>query len=231
MLSVEFAGSTYEVDDSLTFGRNADLELDTDRHLHRVVGEFRCEGDLCWLHNRGSRLFLHVVADDGTQLRLSPGARVVLPPGGGAVTLQLRGAGYQLDYQVPQQGRRPPEPADPGMVDGETMPFELTLTPREIDFLVSFARPVLDGSGPGLPAYSDVGDHWGVSAKTVDNTMQVLKRKLRHARIIRGGTLDQMVQAAVDHGLVGIDDLNWAFGDPAAPRRASDGPRFEDLRF
>ncbi len=231
MLSVEFAGSTFEVVESLTFGRQADLELDTDRHLHRIAGEFRCENGLCWLLNRGSALFLSIVAADGTQLRVSPGARVVLPPGPGSVILQIRGANYEINYAAPDldplEADPSPGPGTEGGEDGATLPFELMLTPREVDFLVSFGRRVLDGSGPGTPTYDEVAGHWDVSVKTVDNTMQGLRRKLRHARIIRSNTIEQMVQAVIDHGLVGVDDLNWAaLGDAAPPRRAADGPRF-----
>lgn len=56
MLHLEFGGEEREVrpDQTLTFGRSADLVIDArNRHLHRVLGCFVAEDDVWFLQNLG----------------------------------------------------------------------------------------------------------------------------------------------------------------------------------
>ena len=54
-LRVDFIGEVTEVEpgEELTFGRQADLHIDDNRHLHRVLGRFWSRGDAWWLTNEG----------------------------------------------------------------------------------------------------------------------------------------------------------------------------------
>jgi hypothetical protein len=223
-LIVDFVGERWEVSSSLTFGRQADLQLDTDLHLHRVAGEFLLVDGYWWLVNRGSALFLKLTTAIGTRLDLAPGSRHALPAGPGTVSLRVGELTFEIDYEVPgvESVEMPAVVDNPGL---STSPFNAVLTPREVDFLVTFARPLLQGRSEPMPTYAEVAESWYVSPKTLDNTLQTLRRKLRNARLIRDEPVEEMVRVAVAHSLVTVADLRWASFDDG-PRRAADGPRF-----
>jgi hypothetical protein len=224
-LVVEFAGEEKRVGSRLTFGRIADLELDTNGHLHRVAGEFIHEGGHWWLVNRGTRLFLRLVTSTGTRLDMAPSARHALPPGHGVVSLRVGGSLFEINYSLsPQAVARSLQAESP--VGKSTLPFDAVLTPREVDFLITFARPLLEGKVEQLPSYAEVAKLWDVSRKTLDNTIQTLRRKLRNARLVRDEPLDELVRVAVAHSLVTRADLEWAAFDGGQPRKAALGPRF-----
>lgn len=226
-LLVYFVGEEYRATDSLTFGRQGDIQLDTSPHLHRIAGQFLFHDQHWWLINRGSRLFLHLATAAGTRLELASGARHALRGGRGVVSLRVGGSLFELDYVAPL-APAVGESMAPELSGLTTAPFEAILTPREVDFLVTFARPVLEGRIAALPTYSEVADQWHVSKKTLDNTVQTLRRKLRNARLIRDESLDELVRVAVAQSLVTVADLEWAAFDTGHPRRSALGPRFRN---
>ena len=59
---VELSPPTLDGDGPMqtTFGRVADIEIDTNRYLHRRVGAFRWRSGAWWLHNLGSAIVLEV---------------------------------------------------------------------------------------------------------------------------------------------------------------------------
>jgi hypothetical protein len=227
-LVVEFAGERFAVSDRLTFGRAGDIELDTNRHLHRLVGEFACRDGVWWLTNLGTRVFVTHVADDGSRSDLAPGASHALTSERGTVRIAVGTARYQLDYEMPEAGARQAPSPLPG--DGRTVDFDAILTPREVDFLVTFARPLMEGEHGQMPTYSEVAELWGVAPKTLDNTVQAVKRKMRNARLATDEPLEALVRVAVAHSLITAADLEWAAFDAGPPRAAADGPRFASGR-
>ncbi|MEM9514608.1 MAG: hypothetical protein AAGA42_07080 [Actinomycetota bacterium] len=221
-LAVTFIDSRIEVDDRLTFGRAGDIELDSNRHLHRQVGAFEQRAGAWWLHNLGSRLFITVVAADGTRSDLAPGAAHRLTSSG-RLRISVGPSRYELTYELLASDFDDEQSS--GDPQGATTDFHAVLTPREIDFMVSFAQPILDGSNGALPTYAEVAAAWGVSPKTLDNTVQSIRRKMRHARLIRSDPLESVVRTAVSHSLITIDDLAWARLDEPPPRSAAERPR------
>lgn len=224
-IEVEFAGEERVVTDRLTFGRAGELELDTNRHLHRLVGEFVRLDGRWWLRNLGSRLFVTLVGGDGTRADVAPGAGQVLGPPGGSVLVVAGQARYELVYRLEgvADATVVPEVGDAGA----TVDFSAQLTPREVDVLVTFARQVLDGTNGPLPTYVDVAATWELATKTVDNTVQSIKRKLRGAGMAREEPLDAMVRIAIAHSLIGHADLEWSqLTTNGPPRSALHGPRF-----
>lgn len=210
-----------------TFGRDADIDLDTNPYLHRRTGAFHRDGEVWWLVNVGSKLHLTVVGDDGTRADLPPGTRHQLTPPGGVVRVVAGRADYELRYGIADDMAAAADLDLPPSDGTQTVGLELTLTPREIDFLVTFARPHLLGRNDPLPTYATVAETWAVSPKTLDNTLQSIKRKFRAAGLVRRDeSLDGIVQQAVRHSLVTIDDLTWADLDGPAPRPAASGQRF-----
>lgn len=61
-LLLEFCGESHVVEDGaeLGFGREADLEIDSNPYLHRLLGRFVQRGGHWWLDNLGSAIALQI---------------------------------------------------------------------------------------------------------------------------------------------------------------------------
>ena len=224
-MTLRFAGAEVVVADRLTFGRSGDLELDSNPHLHRLVGEFVQTNDEWWLRNLGSRLFITLMTPNGTRVDLAPGGEHMISTEHGRVRVSVGQARYELEFELERSIReRFTSPSNES--DGSTTDFRAFLTAREIDFLVTFARPILDGTNGPLPTYVDVAAVWGVAPKTLDNTLQSIKRKMRNAKLVRDEPLDTLVRVAISHSLVTTDDLDWSGLAAGQSRTAAAGPRF-----
>lgn len=223
-LEVTFLDEATVCEHRLSFGRAAELEIDDNPHLHRVMGEFVRQGDVWWIVNHGSRLFLTVVGADGSRTELPPGGQLAVADAHGSVLITVGQARYELGYRQPHLPDTAPALALPA-TGNRTHTFT-DLTAREVDFLVSFAKPVLDGTNGPMPSYAEVAASWGVSPSTLDNTLRNLKRKLQHDRLIGDVKIETMVQAAVKHSLVTRADLEWSGLLDGGARPANEGPRF-----
>ena len=211
----------YAVTDTVTFGRDADIALDTNPFLHRRTGAFVPDRGEWWVHNLGAKLHLVVIADDGSRADLPPGARHALSPPGGLVRVTAGRMAYELLYRMPEAATTTPQ-VPSGDDAALTTQVDLSLTPREIDFLVTFARPYLLGLAEPMPTYVEVARLWAVSPKTLDNSLQSIKRKFRSAGLIRDPNLDALVQTAIHHSLVTRADLDHADLDSGTPKPAVD---------
>lgn len=183
------------------------------------------------MNNLGSKLHIAVITDDGTRVELPPGGRHMLVAGSGVVRVVAGQASYEIDYEAldPEPlAEALPATASDLTAGTRTEHFAATLTPREIDFLVTFARPHLLGLRDPLPTYAEVAAVWSVSPKTLDNTLQSVKRKFRDAGLIRDQALDVLVHSAVQHSLITRADLDWAQLDSGEPRSASSTRRVTD---
>lgn len=229
-LTVEFAGEVHEVDASLTFGRASDLCIDENQYMHRCVGEFVRDGNLWWLRNRGSRIPITLISGGGKRVQLPPGATQALSDGGGVVRFQAGQANYELNYWGVANGPQHVVEAASGEGEGgdQTLRFSIDLTPREVDYLVSLCAPRLQSTTTTAPpTYAEVAATWGVSVKTLDNTLQQLRRKIRDAGLTGADSSEALATFALQHGLIDQSDLDWAaLGTPDGPRMASRGPRF-----
>ncbi len=226
-LVVQFIEQTFRPDDQLAFGRNAELSLDPDNgYLHRQAGRFRLVGDIWWLENRGSRLRLKMMSSDGSVIDLHAGASSPILGRSGTVSLVAGPTRYEVAYWLET------EPSPLGLdttgripVGAETATYGTALTPRELDFVVVLARNRLTGRGGPLPSQADIADIWGVSKKTVDNTLQRLRAKLRNRDVRFLDTTEMLVEYLVAQGYVTIADLEWAaLDEPDGPRPASARP-------
>lgn len=227
-LIVDFAGEERVVSDRLTFGRTADLEIDVNRYLHRRMGEFFVNDGVWGLRNLGSAIHLTVVSEDGKRVDLPPKAVHLLASAAGIVRFQAGPANYELSYRIPDAMWVSEN--DTELLGETTTQFALVFTPREIDFLVTFARPQLLRSDGAMPTYAQVAKTWGVSPKTLDNTVQGIKRKLRTVGLARDESLEVLISVVVRHGLVNRADLEWAALERDEPRSAAGGPRFSGSR-
>ena len=225
-LVVQFIEQTFRPDSELDFGRNAELSLDPDNgYLHRQAGRFRLIDDIWWLENRGSRLRLKMVSSDGSVIDLHAGASSPVLGQSGTVSLVAGPTRYEVGYWL--------EDITPALADtlrgvpvgADTVTYGTTLTPRELDFVVVLAQGRLTGRGGPLPSHADIAETWGVSKKTVDNTLQRLRSKLRTKDVRYLDTSEMLVEYLVSQGLVTMHDLEWAGLDrPDGPRSAAERP-------
>ncbi len=224
-LTVRFLGETYRPTEDLTFGREAELVIDENSYLHRRAGRFRLRSGAWWLENIGSRLRLTMVSSDGSLIDLQPGASSPLLGMGGEVSLTAGPTRYEIEYELAgnQVTWRDTHPIlDKGV---DTMTYGVILTPRELDFVVVLAQGRLTGRLGPLPSHGEIAEIWGVSHKTVDNTLQRLRSKLRKQKIGYVQSSETLVEYLVTQGLVTLDDLAWASLDaPSGPRPSSTRP-------
>ena len=224
---VQFIEQSFRPNAQLSFGRNAELNLDPDNgYLHRQAGRFRLIGDIWWLENRGSRLRLKMMSSDGSVIDLHAGASSPVLGRSGVVSLVAGPTRYEIAYWFEAP------PPTPGMdttgtipIGADTATYGTALTPRELDFVVVLASYRLTGRGAAPPSQAEIGEIWGVSKKTVDNTLQRLRTKLRERQVRFIDTTEMLVEYLVAQGYVTIDDLEWAALDsPGGPRSAAARP-------
>lgn len=223
-LVVEYVESTYRPRTQLTFGRSAELLLDADNeYLHRQAGRFRHAGGTWWLDNQGSRIRLKMVSDAGSVIDLQAGASAPLAGVKGTISLEAGPTRYELNYHLDSH---PVLDTVENVQVGEiTATYGAALTSREVDFVLVLARNRLTGRGGPLPSQSDVATAWGVSKKTVDNTLQRLRSKLRAAGVRRIDTSETLVEYLVSQGFITVKDLEWArLSGELEPRSAADRP-------
>jgi len=199
-------GQSMIVRDRLTFGRDADLVIGADdRFLHRVAGEVALESGAWVLHNRGSRSPLRLFASDGVHVVLPPGGRTVLSAATGTVSCRGGVQSYEILYRLPDAAP-PPVPAPPSGGD-ETAAFGAPLTARETDFSLAFAKPLLTGSGETMPTYAEVAHTFGVRPKTVDTTLQRLRKKLSDAGVVDVASTSALVTHLLATGTITYTQL------------------------
>jgi hypothetical protein len=102
-LVVEFCGEQriLAAGEQLTFGRAADLVIDENRYLHRVVGRFTAANGLWWLANAGSSIPITVSDAGGPSFaRLAPGTNIVISFDSCTVGFEAGGATYELLVDV-----------------------------------------------------------------------------------------------------------------------------------
>lgn len=205
-LWLDFAGEGLSAEESLSFGRNAELALDEDnKFMHRVTGEFRWNGLVWWLHNLGSSTRLLVFGENGARIELPPGTECALPMPAGSVSFVAGPTPYQLLYRADE-----PVAPQPTLATGgdATMEFGTALTDRETVYLTTFALNRLRGSSAALLTYAEVAQIWNVSEKTVDNTLQRVRSRMKQAGIRDTETLEGLVNHLLGHGRIGLSTLH-----------------------
>lgn len=218
-LTVRFVGESYRPTAELTFGRDAELSLDDNNYLHRRAGRFRLRSGTWWLENLGSRLRLTMLSSDGSLIDLQPGASSPLLGPGGEVSLNAGPTRYQIDYELNQDHETWDDTLQGREAGVDTMTYGVILTPRELDFVVVMAQGRLTGRLGPLPSHDEIAKIWGVSHKTVDNTLQRLRSKLRKQNVGFVQSAETLVEYLVTQGLVTLADLEWAGLDqPHGPR-------------
>jgi len=152
-LVVEFVGDERVLSpgDELTFGRSADLVIDENRYLHRVLGRFAWANGMWWLSNVGSAIPLAMAdADSPSFVRVAPGATVPIPFGSATLGFEAGGRSYELRVEVLSElagfGLDPAaveSEADGAGAELTTTASSLPLTDEQRLLLVALAEPRL----------------------------------------------------------------------------------------
>lgn len=225
-LVVEFLGDEHVLspDQTLTFGRSADLVIDDNRYLHRLVGRFAWANGLWWLVNTGSSMALRLAdADSPSYTRLAPGNSVALSYESARLTFEAGGSKYELGVELLSD---PPVPdldevTDDGAGDvGErtTLATELPLNVEQRQLLVALAAPVLrSGTADTEPATNrQIASQLGWTITKFNRKLDGLCKKFADAGVsgLRGSTdllardrRVRLVEHVVDAGVVRTDDL------------------------
>lgn len=103
-LLVDYIGEMklLEVDETLTFGRGAELDIDDNAFLHRQLGRFENRDGQWWLVNTGSRIDIEVFdRDTHASARLTPGTAHSLSGRNLLVQFDAGPTGYELLVTAP----------------------------------------------------------------------------------------------------------------------------------
>jgi hypothetical protein len=194
-LVVRFVGDEHRLAEGqqLTFGRAADLVLDdANLYLHRVVGRFVWWDGYWWVENLGEALELQLLGEDGSLVRLPPGAQAPLTQPQASVRFSAGGLPYEVEASLPASPAHAPPPAAPSAGLATTRYGEVTLTDDERALVLALARPYLldPSAGPErLPANEEVAAALGWSRTKLNRKLDYLCERLTRAgvRDVQGG--------------------------------------------
>ena len=147
-LTVEFCGerTVLSPTETMTFGRSADLFVDENPFLHRIVGELYCDADRWWIRNLGSRITL-VAVDRETRAKstLPPGNVQVLP----GTDVILRFSAGTTDYEI-ELTTQPMKAVSIPRSSSDTIGLpDIDFTVSQLELILALAEPSL--RNPQMP--------------------------------------------------------------------------------
>lgn len=153
-LRVEFCGEEYSAtnDQTLTIGRSADIVIDENKFLHRVLAEFRHANGLWWIDNVGSSIGLALNDDTSTSsARIAPGTSMPIAYDSATLRFDAGGTSYELALDVigpdlpddeDEQSVRPDRTGNPDERTATTS--NIPLTDDQFTLLVALATPIIE---------------------------------------------------------------------------------------
>ena len=221
MLIVDFAGALREVriGETLSFGREADLSIDTNPYLHRRLGDFRYESGAWWLYNTGTAIMLEVADTvSASRMSIAPGAAVPLAFEQSLLRFQAGAATYELALLVEGVSRAVPMSNADGPLT--VTPSKITLNEEQYLLLLALAEPRLRdplAARDAIPTNRRAAERLGWSMPKFNRKLDNLCTKLDRlgVRGLKGdvaGLATNRREALVDYVLrvrrVTFDDLN-----------------------
>ena len=229
-LRVEYCGEEYLATPgaALSFGRSADIVIDDNRFLHRVLGEFRSANGLWWMTNLGSSIALTLQDDAGPSMaRVAPG--VSMPLAFDVATLRFEAGGTSYEMNVDAVGSSGPhghgddDDDDDDGIEDESALSEMTttttglpLTDDQFALLVALAAPTLRNEG-SLPTNRQIASELGWTVTKYNRKLDGLCTKFSKAGVAGlHGTADQLAkdrrarlaEHVVHAGIVRTDHLD-----------------------
>ena len=228
-LVVEFVGDERVLSpgDELTFGRSADLVIDENRYLHRLIGRFTWANGMWWLVNTGSSIALRLADARGpSYAKVAPGATVPLAYETAVLTFEAGGRPYELHLELLVD--TPWFDVDPGAaghvaagavdLEATTTAGSLPLNDEQRLLLVALCEPWLDDSSANeLPTNRQIAARLGWTITKYNRKLDWLCQKYASAGVsgLRGSSdllardrRVRLVEHALDTGVVTAADLS-----------------------
>ena len=232
-LVVEFAGDERVLTpgDELTFGRSADLVVDDNRYLHRLIGRFMWSNGMWWLANTGSSIALRFADANGpSYTRVAPGTTVPLSFETGIITFEAGGRPYELRVELlvdsPFFAVDVPDAMASGAFEPEaSVDLEATTTTGSLPLndeqrllLIALCEPFLDDSGAKeLATNRQIAARLGWTITKYNRKLDWLCQKYASAGVsgLRGSSdllardrRVRLVEHALDTGVITAADLS-----------------------
>lgn len=175
-LVLEYCGEQHLVlaSEQLTFGRSADISLDENPYLHRVLGRFHHLDGWWWLANVGTHLPIHLHGAVGTAtITLSPGGAIPLVLGPTLVRFMAGPTRYELEIKTVGAYQEPVSLSaeGPATIDAASLP----LTTDQLLLLVALAEPRLRrGQGAEVPSNQELIDRFGWTTTKFNRKLDLL---------------------------------------------------------
>ena len=227
-LRVEFCGEEYSASSEapLTFGRSADIDIDDNRFLHRVLGEFRMRNELWWIHNVGSAIALSLVdAATTSSARIAPGSAMPIAFEASALRFEAGGVSYELaldvvgpigtDVDVDVVSESIGERDEEDSAERTATTASLPLTDDQFALIVALARPVMNNID-GMPTNRQLAHELGWTVTRLNRKLDGLCAKYAKAGVsgLHGSTdrlakdrRTRLAEHAIHAGIVSVDDL------------------------
>ena len=217
-LTIDFLGECRRLlpGASLMFGRRADLSIDDNPYLHRVVGRFVHRQGLWWLQNQGAKMSLELRdQSSSSRLSLAPGQQVAIVYRQFSISFTAGPTTYELDVwrdggdvSLDELGER----AGTATIEFGVVP----LSAEQHLLLVGLSESRLVTGRSDIPTNQAVADRLGWTITKFNRKLDHLCAKLTRegVRGLRGGPdgfatdrRDALIEHAIAAGLVGADDL------------------------
>lgn len=205
VLEVDFSGDRRTVTPpaTMTFGRLADLILDENPFLHRVIGQFAWRDGAWWLQNLAVRAPMTLTTTIGSRLHIGPSGQVPLGSDPFTLAFAVGNRSYELEC-------RPPQSTDVQRAlpcDGDhTVPLPpVPITADQHLLLVALCAPRLTRT-EDVAASKTTATLLGVPMTTYNRRLDRLCAKLAHAGVSGlagdlGIRADDRRRVLVDHAL------------------------------
>lgn len=144
---IDYCGERHEIDPDAVFhiGRQADLDIDDNRYLHRRCLTVHFDSGMWWLSNTGTRLPATVSADNsGFHAQLVPGSRIPLVFGTTTVVVSAGPTTYEFSIHTDTETTAVHTDAGD---NGETTIGAPVLTRSQLALIVALAEPLLIRDG------------------------------------------------------------------------------------
>ena len=187
-LLIDFCGDTTSLapGEQLSFGRAADLPIDDNPYLHRVVGQFDYRSDRWWLTNVGTAIVLDVFsADTRSHAKVAPGTDLALIGGSMTITFTAHLSNYELTVSCEPPAQRFIVPPDTPEASETVNAVDLPMTDTQLALVLALAEPsLLDDTGQrAIPPSKQAAARLGWSMTTFNRKLDNVCDKLAKAGV------------------------------------------------
>ena len=228
-LFVDFCGIEHVVGqaDQLTFGRKADLIIDDNPHLHRVLGRFTYRGGMWWVVNEGRHFALEVVdIESRSSASVAPGSSTAISFAASRIRFEAGRTRYELLVDQPvlldsslRISNRPdaPEPVELG--DETITAFDVPMTDDQFLLVLAVAEPLLlaPSASTAMPTSRALAGRLGWSQSKFERKLDNVCQKFAKTGVrgLHGGQgsivkdrKTRLAEYAIETSLVKVSDLD-----------------------